>query len=1182
MGSDVASWTQRTIVVFCSLLQFAEGSIVEEEQFSRSLIEQWVLQDAPVTAAFRSQTKQEIFSNDPQLSITEVSLEQSQAYKAITTGSKKYSELALQDLIKIEGALERSWSLINFADLYSGESEFRLALSSLRLAIEGRYDIDDSLLRDRIVSSAIIVAAEKAIKNSASPVSLIGFSLALLPDLNHRHTTILAWAAVARALKKLDGDALEPLAVPPMVSGLLYSLAKSSDRQGIAEYYSNAVAEDQFLVALVALSFASPEGDIHAWGQALLAQGEIRRAQKVAIYLDDASNSSELWLSLAKIWFQSGRDLRGRDAVERAKLKLSLLGSDALKKDGYKKLVRMLNVVRQPLIAKEVWQNNLDVNSASVSLAETVSALIRHGYVKEAQRMLSGLNAAERDRIMPAFDDYMLAYQEEDIAIAIGTMADNSLNRYFEPFLSSRSVNELIQYSVTGEKLAAAAFDYLVANYCSGADEYQQVQQLLVKRSELADRLVSLYADKKISAEAVAVCLPYSAKRDAEVFRNASASLIALRELVTYARTDAEFDDILSTLQSPATSDKTKLTAAHQFYVKDLIPYAARLLITVNATDTRILAMRRLAEAASRDRDIYGILDPTYKAKIGQLQNVSQVTKENGFDIEVRQSAESRLGMSPHIETLNPSTLAEVIPLPANLPMIHTRVDDLRRTLPVATSADVARSRLSVSADHKGLAEKFTATVGRSVFADLQGQTMPDLIHVSQGVADFYDLYDSLKFLGYDDYIVREAESFIVRRPIVIGDNATLIIDGLDVPQLKLSAEKGAYVSSGGRLYLIDTEVAGWSESKNQTATANYSETGLFRPFITAWSDSELFIGGSEFYSLGYANTKSYGISLTTGPGYPKHTGLDKRARPTAVIVDSSFVNMYFGFYSYEADDVALIGNEYKQNIVYGPDPHDRSKRLIIAYNTAYHTEKKHGMIISREVEGSSFIGNVSFDNEGTGIMVERQSRETITYANTVFGNLQDGVALFESNCQVVAANLVAENHGGGVVVRNGIDNLITGNYFHENMQSEIHVYTSELNKIEKHSHRDFVMDPYWPVSAASLIKNNIEVIGQSGIKVDDASAMSLKGNRIFDSGANTYVGEITDYISYAQANHDLFNRGIVAMDACIPLKPSEHSCQFRQQGFFDGDGQAELHNLPTNFELCPPSPTTAVAQGAL
>src|SRR3546814_16913053 len=59
-------------------------------------------------------------------------------------------------------------------------------------------------------------------------------------------------------------------------------------------------------------------------------------------------------------------------------------------------------------------------------------------------------------------------------------------------------------------------------------------------------------------------------------------------------------------------------------------------------------------------------------------------------------------------------------------------------------------------------------------------------------------------------------------------------------------------------------------------------------------------------------------------------------------------------------------------NMIYGIDPHDYSRKLIIAFNSAYGAQKKHGIIGSRGVDDSYFIGNLAFGNHGTGMMLDR------------------------------------------------------------------------------------------------------------------------------------------------------------------------------------------------------------------
>ena len=86
-------------------------------------------------------------------------------------------------------------------------------------------------------------------------------------------------------------------------------------------------------------------------------------------------------------------------------------------------------------------------------------------------------------------------------------------------------------------------------------------------------------------------------------------------------------------------------------------------------------------------------------------------------------------------------------------------------------------------------------------------------------------------------------------------------------------------------------------------------------------------------------------------------------------------------------------------------DPHDRSTRLTIAYNSAYGTRVKHGIIASRDVKSSIIVGNVSADNHGSGFMLDRSSDDNIVAYNLAFRNGGDGLTIYESSCNLVLRN---------------------------------------------------------------------------------------------------------------------------------------------------------------------------------
>ena len=117
-------------------------------------------------------------------------------------------------------------------------------------------------------------------------------------------------------------------------------------------------------------------------------------------------------------------------------------------------------------------------------------------------------------------------------------------------------------------------------------------------------------------------------------------------------------------------------------------------------------------------------------------------------------------------------------------------------------------------------------------------------------------------------------------------------------------------------------------------------DSNNFRPFVISWSNSETFVAGSKMAAMGYHAPKSFGLSLSAGPSNVMKRHSDK-GEPSGIIVDNVFENFEYGVYTYEAQNVIMLGNEYKNSVVYGMDPHDRSHQLAMAYNTAYGTQSK-------------------------------------------------------------------------------------------------------------------------------------------------------------------------------------------------------------------------------------------------
>ena len=311
---------------------------------------------------------------------------------------------------------------------------------------------------------------------------------------------------------------------------------------------------------------------------------------------------------------------------------------------------------------------------------------------------------------------------------------------------------------------------------------------------------------------------------------------------------------------------------------------------------------------------------------------------------------------------------------------------------------------------------------------------------------------------------------FIARMPLFVAQGATLHIGGESSKELRLSEEGGAFLANDGQLFITGSKLLGWRESEK--GPAEFRDGKKFRPFLLAWGGTETYISGSIVSHLGYAASKSYGISISQySPGMVDRMG---RKPPMAWLIDSEFVDNWYGFYCYEADDLVIARNVYRDNIVYGIDPHDRSHGLIIARNEVFGTKKKHGIIVSREVNDSWIFGNRSHHNKLSGFVLDRSSVRNVVANNTAFANGSDGYTIYESPDNLLWDNHAVGNKRHGIRVRNSVRIKLYGNRAIANGSSGVYGHIKDLRGTD----RDLRLDPFDPnvslvVVGGQLINND-------------------------------------------------------------------------------------------------------------
>lgn len=618
--------------------------------------------------------------------------------------------------------------------------------------------------------------------------------------------------------------------------------------------------------------------------------------------------------------------------------------------------------------------------------------------------------------------------------------------------------------------------------------------------------------------------------------------------------------------EKPGLEDRKRAGSALKKLDKDGdITSAVAMARTIEDMLLRVQTFRRIAEIQTAHNDKYGVLKENGR-KSSEPYRLEE-TKGGAVaaaDQKAIDAYESGIGKQMNdkprgliIQEGLESAIGEIIPEEPLIDRLAANGDTIRAMTPLPGAAEIERSYY----ENNLFSAKFYEVYGNAGFVGRQGVTAPEVVVIENGRVDLPMLADILKDRGFEDYLTREGKIFTLRRPVVIGPKASLVVTGDDVAEWRLSTRSGAFIANAGKLYISDTRLVAWNDEKNAPMWAYYGDKRSFRPFLTNWSQSEIYMGSSDIVALGYANGKSYGLSLSAGPSAWFKFGNDNQSlRPTGIIVDNSFRNMLYGFYSYEADDVVLSGNEYIDNVVYGVDPHDRSRRLAIGYNTAYGTHKKHGIIISREVDDSIIFGNVTFDNKGTGIMLDRDSNGTLVYGNTTFHNAQEGMTLFESDCEIIAANRVFENKGSGFRIRNSYNIGLFYNDITHNKSAGISAYSATLKGDPVHQHRDFALDPYDELTAITAVGNTIEANGM-GLGIDRVTGLFLKDNSFIKQSPKVLRGGLFKDNPELLFRHDPKKYG-VSVNASCPALPETlyvQGCRFRKNGALGGDGMDDL-----------------------
>jgi poly(beta-D-mannuronate) C5 epimerase len=394
-------------------------------------------------------------------------------------------------------------------------------------------------------------------------------------------------------------------------------------------------------------------------------------------------------------------------------------------------------------------------------------------------------------------------------------------------------------------------------------------------------------------------------------------------------------------------------------------------------------------------------------------------------------------------------------------------------------------------------------------------ESEPEAIVIANGT---YGLED-LELIINDPAILRRVDDrvFTAYRPIFVAPTASLVISN---QELRLSLPDVSSLIYRGSVFITDSVITTWDEKTGDFGVREpLAEEQLFtigtqpaRPFLLGLRGSRSYFAGSQFTGLGYQGRSStYGLSLAARDADAE--GLDaglrhmllSLPRPIGIFVGNTISQSFFGFYLKKAGPTVLLGNLFQDSVVYNIDPHDYSEGLVIARNLAVGARHKHGIIISREVDGARIEENISAFNSGTGIMIDRQSANAVVNNNLVFANQADGIAIYESQGTQVAGNLLFGNARNGIYLRNSPESRIENNLIDQNGNFGVEIGAKVLDSRAQ----DDALDPYKPISDVQVIDNGIHRNLDAALAAKGEVTLMVRGNDFGRSAPQFFSGDL-------------------------------------------------------------------------
>jgi hyaluronan synthase len=250
---------------------------------------------------------------------------------------------------------------------------------------------------------------------------------------------------------------------------------------------------------------------------------------------------------------------------------------------------------------------------------------------------------------------------------------------------------------------------------------------------------------------------------------------------------------------------------------------------------------------------------------------------------------------------------------------------------------------------------------------------------------------------------------YLLRVSLVQAPGTVLEFVAPAVRQVRLLDDPEVYLSAMGATgRFAGVTVTSWDVRRRAPAP----DPAKSRPFVLYDEGSDLRVVRSTFQYLGSDRSSAYGVNWR---------------RSTGGAVESTFHHNFFGAYTYQSHGVVFRDNVFRDNNIYGLDPHTGSSRLVVEGNRAFRN-RVHGIVFSEDVTDGVVRGNHAYGNGDNGIVIDERSDRNTVSGNLAEANGGDGIVILGSSHNLVRGNVVRGNRVGVRVNLRSGGNRLQGN----------------------------------------------------------------------------------------------------------------------------------------------------------